>query len=308
MSSNIGINSNSRLFVCYFCNREIKGETELGHTAVCGSVLIPCPNKCGVYTPRSDVASHCQKCPNKMTKRKNLMQSSLNSSTISIPDANSNNSQWSTSVPKTDIAIVGELKSLQNRCSIVEQYLNNLSIFNKNKTFVDSKEVDRLIIQMRILEEWRDIVNLKLENIRQQITQQELIKSETKDNWSKLRQYLLVFEKFKIDVSNIKETISREQNLNKQQYAEWNQKLTSLKQNMDEQTSLLMSLLKANEANISKIMNSISEMQKPLEELSSKFIALNFDVKALTRISTDAVERLEMQQRDFDAIKKNLIK
>ncbi|KAK9886945.1 hypothetical protein WA026_019202 [Henosepilachna vigintioctopunctata] len=181
MSSNVGVVYNKTPFVCYFCNKEIHGETELGHTAVCGSVLVPCMNKCGVYTPRSELANHNTKCPN-IRKTSNPLSFQLQQLDPVLKDSNGTLSSRNN--------MVSEVRSLQNRCSVLEQYLSKLSTFNKNKTFIDSKELERLILQSKHLEEWKDIVNLKLENVKQQLIQQELSKSEAQENW---KSYVNIF-------------------------------------------------------------------------------------------------------------------
>uniref|UniRef100_A0A6P7FEY5 TNF receptor-associated factor 3-like n=1 Tax=Diabrotica virgifera virgifera TaxID=50390 RepID=A0A6P7FEY5_DIAVI len=52
-------------YTCYFCNKTLENETEVGHTSVCGNVLVPCPNNCGAYIQRMALKKHNVECINK---------------------------------------------------------------------------------------------------------------------------------------------------------------------------------------------------------------------------------------------------
>lgn len=54
---------------CYFCNEFLDEKLLSEHVMHCAAVLNECPNKCGVYVPRSNLEEHKKKCGKKMSKK-----------------------------------------------------------------------------------------------------------------------------------------------------------------------------------------------------------------------------------------------
>lgn len=54
--------TNSRSLTCYFCTESMDSKYLSDHLIHCGAVLEECPEKCGAYVPRNELAEHRSQC------------------------------------------------------------------------------------------------------------------------------------------------------------------------------------------------------------------------------------------------------
>ncbi|KAI4463989.1 hypothetical protein MML48_4g00014630 [Holotrichia oblita] len=195
--------SNYRPFTCYFCNKLIERETERNHVTTCGSVLEPCPNKCGSYIPRNVKAKHMQECVNRnsntlprLTKQKrveySISPSSPTSSTGSpiyngvplppnLKPYNDNNS--SSVITNKFLALEQAFAQLQKTTDTIR---NRQEQLQARILAYDAQKVhnEKLLYQSQVLLEWKKAVDMQLSNLNFESSQSVKIRNDNERKWS----------------------------------------------------------------------------------------------------------------------------
>ncbi|KAG5896562.1 hypothetical protein JTB14_010391 [Gonioctena quinquepunctata] len=306
-------------FTCYFCNKIIEKETAVGHTAMCGNVLIPCPNNCGSYIPRVGLKKHQGECVNRTTK-----------SPQRIPNPNENymrnpqsSSQTSASLgrngmTRSDPRLLEDIHKLSKKLSDLEgiyKYVQNNSkspVPNQNLDTLKNNliqlnlDMEKLKYQSKLAFDWRNSTETALNNIKQSLSSVNNTRRETESQFAGLQNRLTMLEKMLDQLNYLKDSFYREQAYNRQVDMNAEQNFADLKSHFAQENVLTLAILNDLKDTTGILQEEVQRTKNTLEEQSAKFTNVIFDLRAASQIASEATEKLEIHDREFAEMRKDL--
>ncbi|XP_044255649.1 TNF receptor-associated factor 3 [Tribolium madens] len=263
-------------FTCYFCHEKIENETEMGHTSVCGNVLVPCPNKCGSYVPRMEMSLHKKECLNRASR--SMTRHTTTTETYEDASRISNSS----------------IKELQHDFHKLSTRLANYEVASR-----PSQDLDKLKYQTQLLFEWKKAADFKLDTLTQSINSLEKSRNESEYHWMSLQKNLMNFDKLQMDINQATESFLKEQNYNRQANLEFAKNLDELKDFFEQENATFSGLWADQKRSISHIQDDISFLKQHFEEMKTKHVSVVFDIKTISQIASETAEKFEIQDREF---------
>ncbi|XP_018573260.1 TNF receptor-associated factor 5 isoform X1 [Anoplophora glabripennis] len=307
-------------FTCYFCNKTIENETEMGHTTVCGSVLVPCPNKCGAYVPRMDFNKHKRECINRITKSMPRL-SPLNDEVgfrTNMPTTTSSLERQTNGHPqKPPTKINEEMFKLSRKVADLEKYLQNQARSQtqnspqsygdlRNNQVQQNMEIEKVKYQQKITIDWKKNIETQIYSLRQSISIFQNSKKDTDIHWITVQDRLMVLDKIQMELSYLKDTIFKEQNYNRQSTNNLLQDINGIKDLVNQEHISAASVFNDHQVALESLRRDSDDFKKAFEEQRNKFTNIVFDLRAASQIASEAAEKIEILERDFGEIKKEI--
>ncbi|KAJ3658430.1 hypothetical protein Zmor_010167 [Zophobas morio] len=285
-------------FTCYFCHKKIENDTEMGHTSVCGNVLIPCPNKCGSYIPRMEMPNHKKECLNRPGR--SMTRLTTTTDTIETYDDALNTASLDRRFNNTSTRDV--LERLQRDFQKLSTRLANYELSSSSNSSIDSRnnqDLDRIKYQNQMLLEWKKAVDYKLETLQQAMTSLDKARSESEYHWLSLQQKLSLLDKFRMDLDIAMDTFLKEQNYNRQANLEFAKNLDEFKDLFDQENASVNALWNEQKDIIDDIRKDVDGLKQVMDEQKAKNVSVIFDIKTISQIASETAEKLEIQDREF---------
>ncbi|XP_008191601.1 chromosomal replication initiator protein DnaA isoform X2 [Tribolium castaneum] len=275
-------------FTCYFCHEKIENETEMGHTSVCGNVLIPCPNKCGSYVPRMEMPLHKKECLNRPSRSMTRLTTTT--------DCLETYEDGITS--RTNNGSIRELiERLQHDFHKLSTRLANYEVASGSPK--SKQELNKLQYQTQLLFEWKKAADFKLDTLTQSLNSLEKSRNESEYHWMGLQQKLMNFDKLQMDINLATESFLKEQNYNRQANLEFAKNLDEFKDLFEQENVTFSHLWADQKRSISDIQADINSLKHNFEEMKAKQVSVVFDIKTISQIASETAEKFELQEREF---------
>ncbi|KAJ8922561.1 hypothetical protein NQ315_007591 [Exocentrus adspersus] len=316
-------NRRNTKFTCYFCNKTIENETEMGHTAVCGSVLVPCPNKCGAYVPRMDFSRHKRECINRITKSMPRLNNPLDeegrfrppsipASTASLERQINGHPQKSPN-PRTN----EEMYKLSRKVTELERLLQNQARIHNNNVipnYGDIKtnqmqhnlELEKIKYQQKLNMDWKKNIETQIYSLRQSINVFQASKKENDLHLITLQDRLMLLDKLQVDTSYLKDAVFKEQNYSRQAENNFQRDLSDIKTLVGEEHASAAAVFNDHQVALQSLKQELDAVKKTLEEQKNKFTNVVFDLRAASQIASEAAEKIEILERQFEDTKKEI--
>nr|XP_023013379.1 TNF receptor-associated factor 5 [Leptinotarsa decemlineata] len=303
----------SQKFTCYFCNKTIENETATGHTAVCGNVLVPCPNKCGSYIRRLDLRKHDRECVNRTMKSPPRFFKSNEYALIDGPNVTQvTSSLGRNGMTKTDSRVQEEIHKLSRKLSDLEIHVAKSQVTNqtyetlKNNLMQQNLDLEKLKYQSKLSFDWKNNTEIALNNIKQSLSSIQHSKRETDSNVAGLQNRLGILERMLDQVNYLKDSFFREQAFNRQVDANFEQNINDVKSHFSQENALTLAILNDVKDTTETFREEISKLKNGLDEHTAKFTNIIFDLRAASQIASEALEKLEIHERECQEMKKEL--
>ncbi|CAH1160093.1 unnamed protein product [Phaedon cochleariae] len=324
MKSNMnnGRSENNR-FTCYFCNKTIENETEMGHNAMCGSVLEPCPNKCGSYIPRMTLKKHNMECVNRTTstmprvprmddnmkKSQNMAHITHNSNSLGKNSGANNNHRLQEEIYKLSRK-VADLEGINTHSQTKSQIeATNSSQFLENlekRLMHQGSDIEKLKHQSKLSFDWKNHTEVALSNIKHSVASIQNEISNTNSMMIGIQNKTLSLDKMQEQINYLRDNVLKEQTYNRQVYMNMEDNFEHLKTHLAQENAITISIL-------NELRDASENMKKDLEidkttigDHNTKFTNVIFDLRAASQIASEAIEKVEIIERDFAKIQKEI--
>ncbi|KAJ8953095.1 hypothetical protein NQ318_013437 [Aromia moschata] len=310
-------------FTCYFCNKTIENETEMGHTAVCGNVLVPCPHKCGSYIPRIDLNKHRRECLNRITRsmpRLPSLDEDTPSRTKLVPgnttslDRNTNGYPQKTHDTRINDEVhrlSKKFAELEKRYFLIQQKPPTPTVLPNYETLKNNQlqhglEIEKMKYQAKATLDWKKAIEAQLYNLKQSIAIFQNSKKDTDIHWMNLQDRLMALDKIQMDLNYLRDSFFKEQNYNRQADANFQQDLSIFRNTFNQENATAAAVFNDHKVALDRLRQDIEDIRRLYEEQKSKFTNIVFDLRAASRIASEAAERIEIQERDFAEMKRDI--
>lgn len=296
-------------FTCYFCNSLIQNQSQENHNTTCASVLEPCPNKCGAYFQRSEREKHLRKCKNNFFRRSSsdildgdgadftmINQSNSRMGTFPGNSGQSSNSQKS-------LAIYNNINErIQSLETLFRQLSTNLATM-KQYTSASHRECGdklhslngRIQMQLQLTQQQVQHTEKQLNDIMYNQTQTTQVSKLALDTQNRMAQFETSQHRLQQEQSEfLAEQISVRRDLAK------------LREFHEKENASIAALWIDQKEEQEKLKNGMEATKRNLDELQAKYAAINFDLRATTRIATDNADRMELQEKDMRQMKETV--
>ncbi|KRT82707.1 hypothetical protein AMK59_4294 [Oryctes borbonicus] len=332
------MNSNYRPFTCYFCNKLIQRETESIHITTCGSVLEPCKNKCGSYVPRNMRVKHMQECANKRTntfprlmKQKRIEQidspSSPTSSTsgngmyngVSLPpnlnlyrDRERDNERdrerdHINSITNKFLALEQAFAQLQKTTEIIKSRQEQLQ--QRAATYEHLKlQNEKMQYQNQVLQEWKKNVDMQLNTLNYESAQNIKSRTESERKWSAMiDEKMRLVQDLNANLNSQKDSFLKEQIYNRETQNELQAEIKKFQTFYTQENATVCALWSDQGKQIESVKENITSLTSNLEDQKLKYNTVVFDLRAISQVSSENAEKLEMQERELKELKKSFL-
>ncbi|VEN61633.1 unnamed protein product, partial [Callosobruchus maculatus] len=292
-----------------------------GHTAVCGNVLVPCPNKCGAYIPRIELKKHNRECINRTTRsspRLPVNDHVTYEDVYDVPATRSlerhyNGYQKPETRLQEDISKLSKrLADIERRCA--QQSHQNSQLPNvlqscdamKNNLMQHSLDIEKLRYHHKSFSDWRNNLEVQLNNLKQAAAMMQNAKKETDLHFMTLQDRIILLEKLQIEFSYMRDSFIQEQNYTRQMGKNVEQEFKDLKALFATENATSGALIDDQKRMIENLKHEIDDVKKTVDEQKAKLTNVVFDLRAASQIASEAVEKMEIQERDFAEAKKEI--
>ncbi|KAL1505268.1 hypothetical protein ABEB36_004869 [Hypothenemus hampei] len=305
--------SNLHPFTCYFCNEKIENETQTGHTSLCSKVLIPCPHKCGSYIERANLPKHLLECQNNIDRNysNNNIRKSVNFDLMAKSPAS--NTHSTNSLGRKDVqqlsAYKNEISKLQKRISELE---TSSTLQNGTKDSLQSaikehtRSIEKLNYVLNYLNEWKKKTDNKIESFRESSKSIEFLKQESAKQLIYIQERLVHLQNLEMDLSLFKNATYEEQARAKKTEIELTRNLEEIRMTFNKQIESFENMWRQQNERFQNTIKSMDDFNDGMSELRAKLAGLVFDLRAVSQISSEASEKVEIIERDFNLMRQEV--
>ncbi|CAH1104938.1 unnamed protein product [Psylliodes chrysocephalus] len=302
-------------FTCYFCNRTIENETQVGHSSVCGSTLVACPNKCGSYIPRRDLNKHNKDCVNRVAKSSPNLTMLKERQTFD-PRNNPYGTVGRNGTSKSDIqdTIYKLSRKVEDLDSRFQFFKNQNQQYVPLQTFESLKtahlqlnlDIEKLKYQNQITFEWRSNIDVLLSQLKQNISSVENYRRDVNVNLAGLQSRIGLMEKFQDQINQLKDSFLREQAYNRQVDMNFNENIDDFKKQLSQDNTQQLAILSDLKDSISSLKLDLEDVRSNQQDQGIKFTNIIYDLNNANHIATIANKKVESLEKDFEVMKKNV--
>lgn len=153
---------------------------------------------------------------------------------------------------------------------------------------------------------WKNNFESQLDALKRSLTVAQNSKSETDSLWRNLQERVLSLEKQQVDVSYLKDAFFKEQSYSRQSNIDFEQDLSSINNHFSQEHATFATVLNDQKKSIDDLKTQINEIRQMYEDQKNKFTNIVFDLRATSQIASEAAEKIEIQERDFAEVKKDV--
>ncbi|XP_076254382.1 TNF-receptor-associated factor-like isoform X1 [Rhynchophorus ferrugineus] len=302
--------NNTKPFTCYFCNQTIKNESEVGHTALCSKVLIPCSYKCGSYIQRENMAKHKSECVNNTNS---LKRSEKTRQPVNTIDRNG-------VVPTINSKVHEDITRLQQRYAELENRLQSQQSYsepdNSKYNLADMKNnlnhlsiaVQKLNYAQGILSEWRKNIDSQASLLKTTIASVNANnQSQTQDKELKVvQEKLLEIEHLKMNLNMLNETVYKENSNIKKTEMNFARSLDDLNTAVVSNRTACVDMWNNNSKVLDNVIGDLRNTLASLDEQKAKTASLVFDIRAVNQMASEAADKTEIHDKEVKQLRREL--
>ncbi|CAG9763029.1 unnamed protein product [Ceutorhynchus assimilis] len=265
--------NNNKAFTCYFCNRLIENETEMGHTTLCSKVLIPCPYKCGAYVERANLVRHKNECTNNNSNNCKSLDRRM-------PPTRSDLVNLSRRFQELEVKKEDSLEDIKKS---LKEHALSIQKFNNFNGY---------------LAEWKKKVDAQLKT---------LVTSETNGNqFIYIQEKLLQLQNLHLELSKLKENTYKDSNYFKNTQTDFARNLEEIRGTFNKQNAAFEGMWREQTGLTQKAIEDVRTIKESLDEQKAKYAGLIFDLRSVSQISSEAAEKIEILEREFNLMKQDV--
>ncbi|XP_060530907.1 TNF receptor-associated factor 3 isoform X2 [Cylas formicarius] len=286
-------------FVCYFCQRTIENETEVGHASVCSNVLVPCPRKCGSYVSRANLPKHQYECVNQKTATPKTSPSNHRG----YPAKHSETNSLDRTAVMTKTVFQEELARLSKRVQDLETRRQQSSIRSSQQFTTLAGHLDTLKTVLTqhtsaiekinhfhgFHDDWRRNLENRLEKLASTALDLEQLRGEIDSKLPQLQNLNDAFHHFK-------EATLSDRGRSQSVAMDFARNIEDLRGLIERQASDVSALW-------SEHLQTTSVLRGDVDEQRAKHTSLVFDLRSVSHIASEAAEKVELLERDFGEMK-----
>lgn len=218
------------------------------------------------------------------------------------------------------ISVAAEISSLSKKLSVVEQNCYKLmeslnSLHNKNQEYaqinqnnllITKAEFEKLHVQNRLFFEWRKVLDSEMDKIATAINIMKQYKVDIDNISGDLQKSFRTINYLENDNETQKQQFMKEQTLVKQQFQTFADKLNEFRDFMTQENATIGSLWTDQNVKLEIMQKQINDLKAFVNEKANMHEKLVFDVRAVTQVSSEASEKLEIQERKFNELTQTL--
>ncbi|XP_056648841.1 TNF receptor-associated factor 5 isoform X1 [Diorhabda sublineata] len=309
-------------FTCYFCNKVIENDTEVGHTTVCGNVLVPCVNKCGAYVPRMGLQKHNKECVNRTTNTlpKQQKRRVPNTSYGLAPDSRniaSNNSTRTTNngLMKNDnqnelYKLSRKIADLESRFQFQQDNNNHLSTsltnYEKLKTsqLQLNLDLEKIKYQNQLAYDWRKKTDSILEALKVNLSSVDRAKRDLDSKVMGLQTRMMLIEKLQDQISGLVDSFRREQAYNRQVDMSFEENFEEIKKTSAQENAKNLAILGDVKDALDITKQDIENAKVQLEDQGIKFTNIIYDLRGVGQSASEAIKKMENMEKEYENLKK----
>ncbi|XP_050303619.1 LOW QUALITY PROTEIN: TNF receptor-associated factor 5 [Anthonomus grandis grandis] len=297
-----------RPFTCYFCNKLIENESQIGHSTLCSKVLIPCPHKCGSYIERVNLPKHITEC------RMNIGKSVSNQQNTSTTETNSLDRRANSEKQK----IQNEIVNLRRRFSELESKLATSSGSSPSVTLDTQLEEVKDTLRKHGLSlekfnffngyviNWKKSVDSQMTAINDRLKTIDAIKQELTNQWTYVREKLQPLQNMHLDITMLKESLYQENVRCKNGEFNLNSKIDELRTALVQHEITLRRPKKFSKQIFEKNLKEFQRIRQDVDEQKAKLAGFVFDLRSVSQISSEAEEKVEIMEREFGLLRQEV--
>ncbi|XP_066257398.1 TNF receptor-associated factor 5 [Euwallacea similis] len=314
------MSNNIRPFTCYFCAKLIENESEMGHTSLCSKVLVPCPYKCGSYISRDSMIKHKAECTNNVRKSASLdLAHSYGSlplnatSTMSKSDKQQKHQEEIGKLQKqlADLELRMEA-SRHGNFRLVESdpihprevYVNFIEV--KDAVNKHSQTIQKFNYINGYLMEWKKKVDAQLTSLNNSLSSINSIKHDSAKLTTIIQEKLLQVQNLQMDFNLTKQNFYKENSRSRNVEIDFARNLEDIRTTFNKQNESFENMWLEQTGVLQNAVQEIQTIKSSLDEQKAKYAGLVFDIRAVSQISSEAAEKIEIMERNFSTIKQEI--
>ncbi|KAJ8968720.1 hypothetical protein NQ314_002150, partial [Rhamnusium bicolor] len=209
------------------------------------------------------------------------------------------------------IKLSRRLADLESRHFHSQQKSQNQNTVHKYESLKTSQmqlslEMEKLKYQTKLTMDWKKNIETQLYNLNQSISVFQNSKKETDLHWLSIKDRLMVIDKVQMDLNFLRDSFIQEQTYSRQTNNNIQQDLNSLKDLFTQENATTAAVFNGHKVAIDRLKHDTEDIKKMFEEQKVKFTNIVFDLRAASQIASEASERIEIHERDFAEVKKEL--
>lgn len=311
-------------FTCYFCNKVIENDTEMGHTAVCGNVLVPCVNKCGAYVPRMGLQKHNKECVNRTTntlpKQQNRRVPNIyyglapdNRNVVqNNPTRTTNNGFVKNDSQNELYKLSRKIADLESRFQFQQENQNQLATslqnYDKLKTaqLQLNLDLEKIKYQNQLAYDWRNKTDSILNNLTLNLSSIDNAKRNLDGNIMGLQTRMALLEKLEDQISGLVESFRREQAYNRQVDMSFEEKFEEIKKTLAQENAKNLAILGDVKDALDLTKQDMENAKFQLEDQGIKFTNIIYDLRGVGQSTSEAIRKIEKVEKEYEKLKKEL--
>ncbi|XP_049825568.1 TNF receptor-associated factor 3 [Aethina tumida] len=285
-------------FTCYFCNKLIKDNTEVGHATVCSRVLEACPYKCGSYVARAEMTKHKRECTNasqsQMSKAKSMASLaqvdniSLSNRSIGNGSIGSDSGHHSMTNGVSQEKMIKNLQSLNAFCAQFKQ------------------NIDRINYQNNAFNQWKSIIDTQINDIKKSLEFHQTSKENTDGILYRMQELLFNLDQLPLSFKSLKDAFKNEQLLNRKINSDVTQNLEQFRLKFQEDVANLMTTISIQNEENKELKSNLEKTKAALEEQQLKLTNVVFDLRSTTQTASETEEKVEILERENNNLKRTI--
>lgn len=173
-------------------------------------------------------------------------------------------------------------------------------------TWKSQQDLEKVKYEAGLLLEWKKGADYKLEGLKDTVISLEKAKTEADVKWVNLQRKLQQLDQLHAELSVAQNNFLKEQNYNRQANLEFAKNCDEFRELFDGESASNAAIWNDHKRLIEDIFQDIATIKVLIEEQKAKNASVIFDVKTISQIASEAAEKLEIQEREFKQIKKQI--
>lgn len=167
---------------------------------------------------------------------------------------------------------------------------------------------EKLLYQSHMLLEWKKNVEMQLGNLNYETVQNIKNRTESEKKWSSIiDDRMMVLQDLSTNLNTQKDNFLKEQLYNRETQNELHSQLKKFETFYSQENAAVCALWSDQGKQIEGLKDSISSLTSNLEDQKLKYSTLVFDVRAVSQVSSENAEKLEIQERELKELKKSFL-
>lgn len=210
-------------------------------------------------------------------------------------------------------ALSNKLTKIENNHKQLAQSINALQDnhqeylqINQNNLIITKTELEKLHTQHRLFFEWKKVLDNEMENVEKNLQIMQQYKLNIDNIIREQQNYAMALTEIQKDHSVHKDVFIKEQAFNRNEFQNVKQKINELNDLMLQENATIGGLWNDQNIKIEMFQKNLDNIKKIIDEEKNRYTSFVFDVRAVTQVSSEASEKLEIQERTIKELTKTI--